>query len=1146
MKTIKDISKAIFFTLIIFILLPTNLFSQTKVGGRAVISGIWNGKAVKYASGEIAVELKENTLTTQLSPIFKKYNAVLIQNFDKLGWGWITIPDSTDIITVISELQKNPAIKTVEPNFITHTSSLPNDPYFNGTSPATYPYQWALKNTGQVPPGGTVNADIDATDAWDITTGSSNVIIGILDTGIPMQNGVLSHPDLEDPNRIILGPNETTDLDGDRDDYGHGTHVTGIAAAETNNSTGIAGIDWNSKILVIKVFDAFGNGTYQTFYNGIQYAVNYVQNNPGYKIVINYSGGGTSPSSVMESAVSYANSYNVTIVASAGNDYGGAVDYPAAYSSSYSNVVAVSATDQNDVVASYSSVGPQVILSAPGGYGVYVDGNGVTRYNGPNNLGTNIYSTEPNYAFNLQTKTDCSENYGYLAGTSMAAPQVTGTIGLMLSANPNLTPSQIRQILESSASKVSGMSGQNFTNEYGYGRVNANQSLLEVLANLNQSTYSGASSDNHNRTLAKGNNLYETFMSGGEIFVRQSSNNGSTWNYTTRISSGNGNNGVPSMVVYPVTGTNDTVNVVWESSLGSNYYDIYYVMSPNSGATWSSPLLLEHDVLVSSYQFGGPQPVITGISAYASRPPAGPIQPMLPASYMHGLLVVYTSNSGLQSTYEYPGWGWSVPTSISTSAPGSEVWFPSLSSNGGNISVDANLSYDARYYHKIYSNSFDPYTKTWGTEAVVYDGSSQGSYDRQSCIAVTNNGTFDAWNSYNSTYGYYTVKFRMGSFPNTWRTWEWTYPGTTANYFYPSVASYTNNGTSYVAITDYSSPGNQVLLHKANISSQTFSTYTISSNASFPNLPNINNDCGNTNPVEVWTGSAAVGNAYQLSISNQNLPKEIMSDENSKITIYQRAISSGNARVELSNVSAVTSQGQTLSIPLKSFDYTKDADLSDPWQYLQTEDSSAIAGVNSVSLNLSVTLSNAKADSVQMPAQTAENVLTPTELDIYNGGELIYTRTLSGKDAIINKQIEFPIPGGTLLGLKPVVKFSTKNNQDADVKFSTIENTISTMQSSIQQLASNTPAPTSFSLHQNYPNPFNPTTIISYDLPTSGQVILKVYDILGKEVATLYNGNQNAGTYNVSFDATKLASGVYFYQLRSGNYSSIKKMVLLK
>ena len=88
--------------------------------------------------------------------------------------------------------------------------------------------------------------------------------------------------------------------------------------------------------------------------------------------------------------------------------------------------------------------------------------------------------------------------------------------------------------------------------------------------------------------------------------------------------------------------------------------------------------------------------------------------------------------------------------------------------------------------------------------------------------------------------------------------------------------------------------------------------------------------------------------------------------------------------------------------------------------------------------------------------------------------------------------------------------------------------------------------PKSFSLNQNYPNPFNPSTFISYQLPTNSHVTLKVYDILGREVASLVNDDKTAGTYKVSFDASRLSSGVYFYRLDAGTYSQTKKLVLLK
>lgn len=666
--------------------------------------------------------------------------------------------------------------------------------------------------------------------------------------------------------------------------------------------------------------------------------------------------------------------------------------------------------------------------------------------------------------------------------------------------------------------------------------------LLE-LASSNESADYGATGDNHNRLLSKGNNLYETFASGGEIFVRQSSNNGTTWNYTSRVSSGNGDNSNPSIVAYPVVGTTDTVNVVWEQSLGSNYYNIYYAMSDNSGASWSVPVELVSSVLVSTYQYGGPQPVIAGITSPPSNPPFSPTQPLLPASYMHEVLVVYTSNSGLKYMYNYfyPNWIWTPPASISTSAPANYIWYPSLASQGGNTVPDATLSYDARYYHKIYSNYFDAPTDSWSKEQVVYDGTAAQSYDRQSCIAV-NGYIYDAWNSYNNSAGYYTVKFRQGIEPDTWENWEWTYQGTSENYFFPSISSY-NNGSN-VAITDYSSPGNQILLHKADITNKTWTTYTVGSNADFPVLPNLNNDSGTSSPVEVWTGTA-VNNIYPLSISSQNLPKQSPSAAE-HFEIYDRALSSDNLRIELGNIHAVTTQGQNVNIPFKDFDYTKQADLSDPWQYLETGNKNTIAGVNTVKFNYSISTANPKVDSLQLINSAKPMPLKNIVLGVYNGNQLVLEKNITTTGASINGTAEVNIPDETLVDLKPVFRIEGNDNKDAKINFTTIDNIIPSAAQASQNSNSSSSIPTVFALKQIYPNPFNPSTIISYDLPEASHVALKVYDIIGREVATLYNGNKQAGTYNVLFNASRLASGVYFYQLYAVSFVATKKLMLLK
>jgi hypothetical protein len=85
-----------------------------------------------------------------------------------------------------------------------------------------------------------------------------------------------------------------------------------------------------------------------------------------------------------------------------------------------------------------------------------------------------------------------------------------------------------------------------------------------------------------------------------------------------------------------------------------------------------------------------------------------------------------------------------------------------------------------------------------------------------------------------------------------------------------------------------------------------------------------------------------------------------------------------------------------------------------------------------------------------------------------------------------------------------------------------------------------------YNLAQNYPNPYNPTTLIEYSMPTSSNVILKIYNVLGKLITTLVNENQEAGIYKINFDASRLSNGVYFYKIQAGSYTETKKMLLIK
>ncbi len=416
--------------------------AQETIGGKAILQGTWQGRQIEYVEGEIAIILESEMGTSAVQTLVQEYDATFLQNFDGQGWGLIELPEEADVLEIAEELAEDENIRSAEPNMVIHTMDDTNDPYY------TDGHQWALKNTGQSPPGGTSDADIDAPEAWHYTMGGTSDTIAILDTGIPMQNNSLSHPDLDASSKFILGPDYVGDGNSVKDNNGHGTHVTGIASAETNNSTGISGVAGNCKILVIQVFNYYGSGTWSYFYNGVVYAVNH-----GVK-VINFSGSGGS-SSTAELAVEYADDHDVILVAAAGN-YGSYVRWPAAYSSDYSNVIAVGATDADDNIASYSDVGPEINVVAPGGYGGTFDSD-------------DIYSTMPNYTVYLNIYYGVSQNYGYLAGTSMATPHVTGLAAMVLDICPSKTPAQVREIIEKSADDL-GPTG--FDTTYGYGRIN--------------------------------------------------------------------------------------------------------------------------------------------------------------------------------------------------------------------------------------------------------------------------------------------------------------------------------------------------------------------------------------------------------------------------------------------------------------------------------------------------------------------------------------------------------------------------------------------------------------------------------------------------------------------------------------------------
>jgi subtilisin family serine protease len=440
--------------LLVTILLAPATIQSAQYMGRDVLTGKWQGQPIEYVDGEILFMVNQGENPALVANFLAKNSLSLARELDPFGFGKVRLSQGQNFFPVIERMRESGFFLYAEPNMIDRVCLSPNDPEYTAQK------QWGLHNVGQNPPGGTYDADIDAPEAWDSTTGSSTVIVSVLDSGIPMKSGFLSHPDLDDPSKMILGIDLVGDGEGVTDRNGHGTHVAGIISAETNNGVGVAGVSWNSRIMVIQVFDVNGQGSHEAFRDGMIYSTD-----NGARVV-NYSGGG-SPSATKVHGVAYADSHDVLLVSAAGNNYGGSPLYPAAYASTYQNVICVSATEQTDHVASYSNYGSQVTVAAPGGYGYP--------------YGTNdIYSTMPDYYVALNGE-GISQNYGYCAGTSMASPMVAGAAALVLSVNSSLLPSEVREVLEETADQVGGYYYSPTTgksNELGHGRINAYEAVV--------------------------------------------------------------------------------------------------------------------------------------------------------------------------------------------------------------------------------------------------------------------------------------------------------------------------------------------------------------------------------------------------------------------------------------------------------------------------------------------------------------------------------------------------------------------------------------------------------------------------------------------------------------------------------------------
>ena len=361
----------------------------------------------QFVAGRLLVKFHDHVLPDHARQIIAALGARDVNEVPRIGVHILDLPDQASELAFAKAFGSRPEVEFAEFDQILPLQQMvPNDPLYDN------PNSWSLMK-------------INAPGGWSIETGSSNIIIAILDTGVEV-----THPELA--SKIVPGWNIYNNNADTSDVYGHGTAVAGTAAASSNNSIGVASVAWGCRIMPIRISDNSGYGSYSNIASGLTWAADH-----GARVAnISYN---VSGSRTVSTAAKYFQG-KAGVVASAAGNQGIACS-----SGDDPYILTVGATDSSDNLFYWSNMGNNLDLVAPG----------------------TVYTTL------------LGGLYGVGGGTSFASPIVAGAAALVLSVNPNLTPGQVQNLLKGGADDL-GEAG--WDSNFGSGRVNVGQALSLALA----------------------------------------------------------------------------------------------------------------------------------------------------------------------------------------------------------------------------------------------------------------------------------------------------------------------------------------------------------------------------------------------------------------------------------------------------------------------------------------------------------------------------------------------------------------------------------------------------------------------------------------------------------------------------------------
>ena len=415
------------------------------------------GPHAEIASDKINVRFRSGASVSQIDHANAIHGLRTLKVQARAGVYQLAVPAGADVAAVLATYRHDPLVAEANYSYVVRATGAPND--------TNYSYEWDMQNTV----GG-----MWAQAAWDVAPNhGQGVVVAVIDTGVAYENFVgpgpinpsttyKKAPDLA--TKTFVAPWDFANNDSHaNDDNGHGTHVTGTIAEDTNNNYGVVGVAYKATIMPIKVLAFDGTGNDADLIAAIYYAVDH-----GARVInmsLGFTGTGTPDADGvfcsevvgLNAALDYAYSHNVTVVAAAGNE-SGTITCPAAYPT----VISVGATRFDGQITSYSNFGSRLDVAAPGG-------------------DPNVDQNHDGFSDGVPQETYCYDSFTLLllqsydafcdifeSGTSMATPHVVGAAALLLGEDPSLTPDQVRAYLETTA-RDRGAAG--WDPYYGWGEI---------------------------------------------------------------------------------------------------------------------------------------------------------------------------------------------------------------------------------------------------------------------------------------------------------------------------------------------------------------------------------------------------------------------------------------------------------------------------------------------------------------------------------------------------------------------------------------------------------------------------------------------------------------------------------------------------